>query len=247
MTNEPLADHDAWETLAAADALHALDPNQERRFLDHLQTCDRCTASLDEFTLVAAQLGSLADSEPDEPPSWGQLRTSMLTAPRPTVVALDMQRVRRRPASRILAAAAAVVALSAGTVAIWNLGRGSSGHTPPTVAALSACQRQPGCRLIRLHNPDGANPAAVIVNTDRVTLVPIAMSNPPTGQTYALWQLPRDGSPILIAEFRDGTRQTASAPLPSDYADTAAFAVSEESTRGTPTRPTHVFAVGTAT
>ena len=247
MSNQPFGDHDAWETLAAAHALHSLEPEDEQIFLDHLHGCSICASSIDEFALVAAQLGSLADSEPDEPPQWARIRAN-LPAPTPaTVAALDDQRSRRHRAGRVLAAAAVVVTLSAGGVAGWDLSTGGSGHVPGTAAALSACEHQPGCRVIRLHDPDGSNPAAVVVNTDRVTLVPLTMADPSSGQTYALWQLPRDGSPVLVAEFRDAGEQTASAPLPADYADTAAFAVSVESTRVTPTRPTHVLAVGTAT
>jgi hypothetical protein len=147
----------------------------------------------------------------------------------------------------VLAAAAAVVTVSGAAIAGWNATHGTGHHAPGTVTALAACQQQPGCRVVHMHNPDGADTAAVLVNSDRVALVPLGMVRPPAGRTYVLWQLPRDGRPIIITEFRDTSQQTASVPLPSDYPDTAAFAVSVESANVTPSRPTHVLAVGTAT
>ena len=247
MTNYSVGDHDTWETLAAAHALHALEPDDEQRVLDHLNECTRCADSLDSYTLVAAQLGSLAESELDAPPAWERMRVSLNMQQHPVVAALDDRRAQRGRRTRALAAAAAVVALSAGAVATWDLTRAQHGQPAPTVAALGACDRQPECRVIRLHNPDGANPAAAVIVGNQVSLVPLTMNNAPAGKTYALWQLPRDGGPILVAEFRDAVQQTASVPLPSGYADTAAFAISEESTAHTPTQPTHVLAVGTAT
>ena len=247
MTNHSVGDHDTWEALAAAHALHSLQPDDERRLLDHLDECARCAGSLDGYALVAAQLGSLADAELDEPPAWERLRVNLSSQPRSDVIALDDRRRSRGRASRLLAAAAAVVAVSAGAVATLDLSRGSQTGPAKNVAALAACARQPSCRVVRLHDPDGTNPAAAVVEGNQVSLVPLAMKDAPVGKTYALWQLPRDGGPMLVAEFRDAGRQTASVVLPSAYADTAALAISVESIRATPTRPTDVLAVGTAT
>jgi len=145
----------------------------------------------------------------------------------------------------MLSVAAAAIAISGVTLAALEI-RGGSSAPSSAVTALSACRQQPGCHVIRLHDSRGTSPAAVVVNSERAALVPLTMDDAPAGRTYALWQLPRDGGPILVAEFRDASRQTASTALPSPSADTAAFAVSIESVRSTPSRPTHVLAVGPA-
>jgi len=236
--------HEMWDELAAGHSLHALDAGDEVRFLEHLAGCDRCAQTLDECNLVAAQLGALADTEADEPPSWNRIRGAILDVPAPVTVL----RPRRPVATRLLAAAAAVVTLTAVGVASWQATNGGGSGTTSNLSALvAACQHQVGCRAIRLHASDGANAAAVVVNGGRASVVPLTMRTAPAGRTYVLWQMPRDGGPIPISEFRATDKQTAAAPLPSDYADTAAFAISIESASKPPTRPTHVLAVGTAT
>jgi hypothetical protein len=234
-----------WEELAAGHALHALTPPDEQRFLSHLAECDECVAALDDYTLVAAQLGSVADSEPDEAPSWQQIRGGIVGEHVAPVVRLDDR--RRMRAARVLGAAAAVVTAAAIGVAGWQLSGTSHSHPSPGIAALSACEHQVGCHAIRLHAPNGRNVAAVIVNGSAATVAPLTLGAAPAGRTYVLWQMPSDGSPIPVSEFRTTDRQTASTPLPTSYADTTAFAISLERSNVTPHRPTDVLAVGTAT
>jgi hypothetical protein len=244
MTDHPNATHEVWEELAAGHALHALDPADEQRFLDHLAGCEDCVAALDDYNLVSAQLGSVADTEPDEMPSWQQIRGGIIAEQPGPVVSLDAR--RRSRSVRFLSAAAAVVTLTAVGVAGWQLSRQPAGRSSTGVAALSACAKQVGCRTIRLHTPNGTNTAAVVVTGDRASVVPLALDSAPAGRTYVLWQMPSDGSPIPVSEFRTTDRQTAATPLPSSYADTAAFAISLERSNVTPKRPTDVLAVGTA-
>lgn len=245
MTDQQAAAHEMWDELAAGYALHALEPADKQRFIAHLSGCDHCVAALDDYALVAAQLGSVADTETDEAPSWQQIRGGIVDDRPAPVVSLGRRRQLR--SARLLAAAAAVVTLTAVGVAGWQLSHPSGAGTSTGVAALNACAQQVGCRAIRLHAPDGANPAAVIVNGDRAAVVPLTLTGAPAGRTYVLWQMPSDGSPIPVSEFRATDRQTASTPLPSSYADTAAFAISLEPSDVAPQRPTDVLAVGTAT
>ena len=244
MTDKPDTTHEMWDELAAGHALHALDGADEQRFLTHLSNCAHCTAALDDYNLVAAQLGSVADTVADETPSWQHIRGAIVDDQRAPVVSLDG---RRQRSARILAAAAAVVTVTAIGVAGWGLSHGSDAGTSPGVAALAACHQQVGCRAIRLHTSDGANPAAVVINGDRAAVVPLTLSAAPAGRTYVLWQMPSDGSPIPISEFRATDRQTAATHLPASYGDTAAFAISLEPTNVPPRRPTKVLAVGTTT
>lgn len=236
--------HDEWEELAAGHALHALSPQDERRFLDHVGGCSACATTLDEYRLIGAQLGALADTEPDEPPSWQRIRGGIVDDRPASVVSLDH---RRRPRSaRILAAAAAVVTATAVGVAGWDASHPSGSRSTPATSAITACQQQEGCRAIRLHAQSGTNPAAVIVTGNEVSVVPLALPAAPSGRTYVLWQMPRDGGPVPVSEFRATDRQTATTSLPSSYADTTAFAISDEPDNVSPVRPTHVLAVGLA-
>ena len=251
MTAEP-NEHRPWEELAAAHALHALDPSDELRLHAHLDDCAECRSQLDEFALVAAQLGSLADNA-DEPPSWSQLRTKLditvapaadhQLAPAGSIATVEHLATRRRSTRRMLATAAAVAAIGAAVAVGTQL---TSRQPTSVAAALTACRQQTGCQVIQMHGSSGDN-AAVLVDAGRASIVPIKMPAAPSGRMYVLWQLPRDGSPIPVVTFNDGGRQTSSVPLMTGYADTAAFAVSLETAGPMPTRPTDVLAVGAAT
>jgi anti-sigma-K factor RskA len=58
-------EHGDWDALATAYALHALEPDEEARFLPHLRTCARCAETLREATRT---VGDLAYAVPDEEP-----------------------------------------------------------------------------------------------------------------------------------------------------------------------------------
>ncbi len=239
-----MTDHAQWDELAAGHALDALEPDDEERFAAHLTGCDECATTLGDFTLVAAQLGSLAEGGPEAPPSWQQVRAGIIGS---SAHVTDLGTARRRRATHLLAAAAVIVMLAGGGVAGWQLAGHGSGRGRASTVALASCRQLVGCREIKLHTASGASPAVVTVNADRATVVPLSLAAAPAGRIYVLWQMPRDGSPIPVSEFRDTTRQTAAVPLPSRYDDTAAFAISVESAAVTPSRPTHVLAVGNTT
>lgn len=251
MTEEP-NEHRPWEELAAAHALHALEPSDELRLHAHQDVCSECRLQLDEFTLVAAQLGSLADSA-DEPPTWSQMRTQLAIiaapaadhqlAPANSTATVGQLASRRRSTRRMLATAAAIAAVGAAVAVGTQL---TSRQPTSAAAALTACRQQTGCQVIQMHGSSGDN-AAVLVDAGRASIVPIKMPAAPIGRMYVLWQLPRDGSPVPVVTFHDGSRQTSSVPLLTGYADTAAFAVSLEAAGPMPTRPTDVLAVGAAT
>lgn len=233
--------HEFWAEVAAAHALHSLEPDEEARLLAHVGGCASCRAQLDEFTLVAAQLGSLSDDDV-QPPAWAAVRPgSARTGTSSLVLPMPRRARRRATAARLLAAAAAVV-LAAGVVAGWQFSRpGPSAAT----AALAACRHQTGCQVIRLHGQRGDNADVLVVN-GTVSLVPVKLPAPADGRVYVLWQLPRDGSPMPVVSVTNSTRQTATVSLPTAYADTAAFALSIETAGPMPTRPTEVLAVGAA-
>jgi anti-sigma-K factor RskA len=266
MNDQPNMSHEEWDELAAAYALDALEPAEEQRLIAHIATCERCQHNLDDYTLVAAQLGSLADDE-EPAPSWQRIRPKVLDEGasgaepaeepepgQPTPVGgpqlvVTSPRPAPRPWQRpwVLAAAAAVVLLIAGAVVGWQLGTRS--HPASATAAISACHQQPGCQVVTLRNAqagDATAAGAVIVDAGRASMVPLKMAPAPDAQMYVLWQMPRDGSPVAIVSFRQTDQQTPSKPLATAYRDTMAFAVSLEPNGPTPTRPSNILALGAA-
>ena len=240
-----MTSHDQWEELAAGHALHALEPDEEQRFTEHLATCAECTATLADHELVAAQLGSLAydDEEPEAPPAWSAIRGGVVgdsavgdTAP----VSLDDRRRARRRQPWLLGAAAAAVAAVAGVVVVSQT---TGGSTPASTRAIASCRHTSGCSVVPLHAAKGPDPGVVLVSAGRVTMVPLAMKPASSGTQYVLWQLLRSGAPVPVDGFRGGT-DLQSAPLVMSYDDTAAFAVSIEPATWPPSQPTHVVAVG---
>lgn len=246
MSTPPAAPHEPWEELAAGHALHALEPDEEATFVTHLATCERCRLILDDHELVAAHLGGLADDSDLQPPGWERIRAVLPQHPAPTagVVALDRERVRRRP-PRLLGAAAGAVLLAGAAVAAWQLSTGGSGQ-PTGTAAISQCQRSTSCHVVRL--PEGDAKALVLAGPNGARFLPTGLAAAGRGHVYALWQLPRDGRPVLVAVLpavHDGVAGP-STRLALPYADTAAFAISLEPANVVPSKPTRVVAVGTA-
>ena len=73
-------EHRAFEGLAVGHALSALEPDEEQRFLAHLQTCARCERDVEEHRATMADLAySVEDAEP--PPSLLEgIRAGMRTS-----------------------------------------------------------------------------------------------------------------------------------------------------------------------
>jgi anti-sigma-K factor RskA len=231
--------HDEWDELAAGYALHALEPDEEQRFTEHLATCAECAATLGDHELVAAQLGSLAyDSEgSEEPPSWRAIRGGVVgDAP----VSLVERRTARRKQPWLLGAAAAVVAAVAAVVIVSQTMGGSA---PASTRAISSCRHMTGCSVVSLHTATGGAPGVVLVSAGKATMVPLAMKPAPAGSQYVLWQMLRTGAPVPVADFRSGS-DLQTAPLVMAYADTAAFAISVEPASAPPSQPTNVIAIG---
>jgi anti-sigma-K factor RskA len=241
MTDRQPRPHDEWDELAAGYALHALEPNDELAFTRHLADCAECEKLLPGHELIAAQLGSLADSAgEDATPPWSAIRAGVVGTDRPAVVVPLAEGRRRRRPSRVLAAAAAVVVLVAAGVIGWRV---TGGSPSASSQAIARCAHTAGCNVVRLHASSGANPGVVLVSAGRATMVPLALRPPAADRTYVLWQLLRNGKPTAVRAFRQ-TKGEVSAPLVTSYANTAAFAVSLEPTGPLPTQPTEVLAVG---
>jgi anti-sigma-K factor RskA len=233
--------HSDWEELAAGYALHGLSGDDETRFVSHLETCAECAASMKDYDFVAAQLGSIAHypEAAAEPPAWESLRAAVVgdSGKRAGVTDLAVRRRRDVFARRSLAVAAGVVVLAGGGVATWQLTTGSG----------ASCSAADGCHHVELAAAGGKTAASLVVQGGQVSMTPTsAMAPAPAGETYVLWQQPRDGRVIAIGEFAAAPGRPLTATLQAPYADTQEFAVSLENSGPPPTAPSNQLASGLA-
>ena len=253
----PVEHDDArWAELAAGYALHALEPDEEQIFTSHLAGCSICQGTLDEHSLVAAQLASLVDDTATSAPSWSRIRPALggLGTPpatsRPEAARPDRDAVvrRLRPRhTRLLAAAAALVGVVGVGIAGWQLAGGSDRHRAPSPVA--ACRVGQGCHVVRLLADGKVEAGDVLVRGGTAAVVPTAMPALDAAHVYVLWQLPRDGrpTPVTALQHVQTSKASSSVTLVIPYADTAGFAMSVERADQVPTRPTKVVAMGRAT
>lgn len=234
-----MTNHDFWEQLAAGHALSALEPEEEQAFTTHLRDCLRCRELSGDFAVVAAQLGTLLDAT--DAPSWQQIRPAIHAAA--PVVLLERRHARRRRMPMLLSAAAGLALVTAGGIVIAQT-QGSTGIAGAQNVALQSCAQQPGCRLVHL-----SDKASLLIADGDVRVLPTALTPPPPNHVYVLWQLPRDGRPMLLVATLNETGNGVVGEqhaLAISLANTAAFGLSLEPTNSVPTQPTDVVAVGTA-
>lgn len=229
--------HEEWDELAAGFALDALEADEELAFTEHLATCERCLANVDDHQLVAAQLGAIA--HPDisaEPPSWAAIRGSVIGSPAAVTDLADRRR-RYEGSRRFLAVAAAAIVIAGGGVAIWQSTTGGGG----------SCSASSGCHSIELDAAGGHPAAELTVTGNTISMTTGGMTAAPTGKMYVLWQLPRDGKAEPLATFTADDTRAVTTNLLSPYADTTGFAVSEETAATQPPQaPSNQLATGNA-
>jgi anti-sigma-K factor RskA len=157
---------DLIHDLAAAYAVDALDPDEQRAFEAHLARCPRCQEEVASFSRAVAALAFAAP--PAEPPP--ALRGRILDAAgadRSNVVQL-----RPRWAVPALAAAAAAACAAIG-LGIWAQNLHSR-----LGSATSALQALP---------LDGANGSVVLGRGGEADLVVSGLPSVPSGKTYEVW------------------------------------------------------------
>jgi anti-sigma factor RsiW len=259
--------HEAWDELLAGQALHALDPADERRLEQHVVDCETCRAHLAEFEAVAADLGRALPPVP--PPSDGKerLRAALATSagPPPASTPVAPQRApgsggppqrtdRRRPGSGrarrvsrgLLAAMTAAVVLAAGAIGYGVYQRHLASDRGSKLAAAEQVLRGiAGSRRTVVLQSAGTSEAAargqVVESDGHVWLVADGLApNDRSSSTYVLWASTPQGEMAAVATFdvgKDGFAIVNKVALPSTAAGTPAFAVSHERGRTAPPRP----------
>lgn len=212
----PKRTHSAIEELLGAFALDAVDAVEAVAIEDHLRDCPRCRSEVQAHRETAA----LLIEDRLEPPAalWDRLAAGLEETPPPIDLARFSQArsIRRRSATWLLAAAAAIVAF----VGIGSFGVQQQRRVDTVEAALRsqalgvealAAFNDPGARLATLRSPDGAEQLRAVLLRDGTGYV-LADRLPELtdDQTYQLWAM-IDGKPVSagvlgsdpeIAQFR---------------------------------------------
>jgi hypothetical protein len=261
---DPGPDHARLAELAAAHALHALEPDDEQAFTAHARQCPHCQQALAGYAEVAAALAETApraepspqlgprilaaaladDPRDDRPgtPAAGQEAAQPGTQPHPSRRVIPL---RRRPQwHRAAAGAAAAAVIAAGTWAgLAATGGGSS--SPQT---LAACARPHACTQVVLSGSATQRTVAKVVIQNGVAwMEPTAMAANPAGEIYVLWQITGAHTPLAVGSFdiRPGTLSAIRiGSLAAPYSGTWAFAVSLEHGRTIPASPSRPVALG---
>lgn len=228
----PPDEHRDFDELAVGWALHALEPEDESVFADHLPGCARCARTIAETSEVMAAMA--ADLPPAEPPEGlgdrlhaavaeteqvPRLRDDAAAPARPAATGFpgyrpvglpaDPRPLRRRAPALALALAAAAVAAILG-LGVWNVFLADSrAELEATVAQQDRIVERlltPGeATVAALSADDGRAVATVVARSDRVDVVSYGLeANDPDTETYVVWGIDGDG-PDAIGTF-DVTR-----------------------------------------
>jgi anti-sigma-K factor RskA len=265
--------HTRYEELAAGYALHALEPEDEQLFAEHLAACARCEHDVAEHQATLAQL-AYAPAAPAPPPSvlegiragvraagreasFPESRAETVPAQDGPVVPLDRAR-RRRDAARLrragawsgIAAAAALV-LSLG---IWNAAlqqdRAEQAEWGARMAKAVDQLRDEATETVPLRAADTGDVVAVaLVRGDELSLVVDGLPVNAAATTYVLWGESRYGDKRAVGAFDvtdEGLDVLDGMRLQASVADVTRYMVTREQGDDAPPIPTlPVLAVGT--
>jgi hypothetical protein len=230
--DDPLpGEHDLWEALAVGSAMHALEPEDDARFRDHLRGCARCAAVVRESAELVTALA--AATERIDPPAGLRDRITAISrddgARVAPVVADEVGRRRddRRTPSTVIrwAVAAAIVSALASSGVTYALVH----HTPgPGRAIAFQCFMDSACQHIPLVGKNGAI-GAVLLDGDKAYVMTPTLPRSGDGDEYVVWKGDSTGRMTAVAAFRV-TSGDAVHPIDwvPDLTGVAAMAISRE-------------------
>jgi anti-sigma factor RsiW len=240
--------HDIQELLGAF-ALDAVDGDERDVIEAHLAGCPRCRAEVEGHRETAALLAHSGERAPEG--VWDRIAEALDEAP----PALDLTRITRRPARRVipLRLAAATMAVAAALTLFLGvaLGRNDNGldrvdkiadamEKAVVANAASAALANPQAEQTQLTSTDGKATARVVRLPDGTGyLVPANLAPLPAGRVYQLWAVRSDakislgvlGATPEVSAFR------MNGPV-------LAFAVTEEAAGGVATTENQPVIVG---
>ena len=267
----PSEEHRVFDELAVGWALHALEPEDEAVFVQHLPGCERCAQTVADTTEVMATMAAdLPRAEPSDRlrdrlhaavAETEQLRPgeSPPEPPRPAATGFPGYRpvqsapapvpLRRRSAVLALAAAAVVAILGLG---VWNVFLADS--RSDLEARLAQQERIVDMLLIpgdatvaALSADDGRAVATVVARPDRVDVVSYGLAlNDTEDQTYVVWGIddtgPKSIGPFDVTRSQMTLQTVGSGSTGLD--EFSSYAISLEPGREAPPAPTDIVAQG---
>lgn len=268
----PPENHRVFDELAVGWALHALEPEDEAVFAEHLAGCARCAQTVAETSeVMAAMATDLPRSEPS-PQLRDRLRAAVAETEqvsrgageeptdRPAATGFPRYRpvVPREPAAgpslrqRLPALALAAALLGVVALGIWNVFLADSrDDLRATVAQqqhiVDALLTPGKATVAALSADDGEAVATVIARPDRVDVVSYGLSvNDRSEETYVVWGL-SSGDPQALGTFdverSQMTLQTVGSGQ-TGFDDFSGYGISLEPGRQAPPAPTEIVAIG---
>jgi anti-sigma-K factor RskA len=267
----PSEEHRVFDELAVGWTLHALEPEDEAVFIEHLPGCDRCAQTVAETSeMMAAMAADLPRAEPSD-----RLRERLHAAvaeteqvaaedavpepPRPAATGFpgyrtveppaEVPRPRMRSPLLVLAAAALAAVLGLG---VWNVFLAESrSDLEATVAQqeriVDALLTPGETTVAALSADDGRAVATVVARSDRVDVVSYGLAvNDMEDQTYVVWGIDGDG-PTAIGVFDVERSQMTLQTVGSGSTgldEFTSYGISLEPGREAPSAPTEIVAMG---
>jgi DNA-directed RNA polymerase specialized sigma24 family protein len=257
---------------AAAWALHALEPDEELQYREHLTACAACQEAVRDAEEALAALGASTE-QVDPPPA---LRESLLIRaagirqllppdpaddadPRPLAPPLRMPaarpRIRRsnrsaRPAGRLVVVAVVLVAaVTVGSLAAGNAQlrqqRDAEAARARDVTELLDELTRPGARHAVLSSGNGDLVAAVVVAGEHHEVFPVGMApNAAGATTYVLWGIADHPRPLGTFDVGGPAARPRTVSAGGGGAAFTAYAISLEPGRAAPAAPSLVLAQG---
>jgi anti-sigma-K factor RskA len=172
--------------LSAAYALHALDPDEQRAFEEHLALCEECRRYVADFQETAAVMAYELEG-PAPPPALRERILERARTEQPNVVPIQ-RRGWAFPAAATLAVAATIAAVAFG---IWAFTLNSSltdernalDESQQQVAVLAEGERIP---------LDGANGSLIVTSGGEAALVINGLEAAGADETYEAWVIEGD-------------------------------------------------------
>ena len=201
MSDDPSGDHDRIEELLAGYALRALSGEDareaDRLMAEHVPTCLRCRATLQDFMTLEGDLGLAATAA--DPPD--------LLFPRLRQEIAERRMPKRRPLvawAAVVAAAAMVGLVSWNTVALNGRVARSERREVSLTSAVNIVS-DPHSKTVNVpaqHAPSATHLiAAYIPGREEMSVMGTGVPDPVRGDIYRIWLVTPEGPSTLAGEF----------------------------------------------
>ncbi|MFL6108184.1 MAG: anti-sigma factor domain-containing protein [Marmoricola sp.] len=223
--------------LSGAYAVDALDDVERARFEEHLAACAECRAEVASLKDAAAAFSAMAPAQVPAALRAKVLADIKAVRPLPPVVARLEARRPRRWAN--LVAAAAVLGVLGGGVAVWQQTHDTTSRAPMTAAE----QIRAAGDVTSVTKDLGDGARATIYRSESLGKAAVVTSHLPAlpaGKIYQLWLQDPAGHMIDAGPLTDPRRATV---LRGDASDATGVGITVEPAGGSHTPTIPVFAL----